>query len=143
MLKTILIIILLLFIWSFLIEPNLLVVKHYKVEALSGIKIVFVSDFHISKFQKSRLKRVVELINKQNPDLILSGGDFIKGHDGKNTLPIEEQAEILKNLKAPFITVLGNHDGWFDKTRVTNEDDIDNSLIENANNMLDEGTDNL
>ena len=120
MLKTILIITLLLFIWSFFIEPNLLIVKHYKVEALSGIKVVFVSDFHISKLQKGRLKRIVKLINKQNPDLILSGGDFIKGHDGKNTLSIEEQAEILKNLKAPFITVLGNHDGWFDKTRVTN-----------------------
>ncbi len=119
MLKTILIILLILFIWTFFIEPNLLVVKHYKIDALKGIKIVFASDFHISKYGKNRLKRVVKLINKQNPDIVISGGDFIKGYDGKHTLSIEEQAEILKQIKAPFITVLGNHDGWYDKARVT------------------------
>lgn len=107
-----------LFFWSFFIEPHLLVVKHYKVESLKGTKIVFVSDFHISKWDKGRLERVVRLINKQKPNLVLSGGDFIKGHDGKNTLPIEEQAEILKQIEAPVITVLGNHDGWYDKKRV-------------------------
>ena len=106
------------FFWSFFIEPHLLVVKHYKVESLKGTKIVFISDFHISKWDKRRLERVVRLINKQNPNLVLSGGDFIKGHDGKNTLPIDEQAEILKQIEAPVITVLGNHDGWYDKKRV-------------------------
>ena len=119
MLKTMLIILFILFIWSFFIEPNLLAVKHYKIEALKGIRIVFVSDFHISKYNKGRLERVVRLINKQNPDIVLSGGDFIKGHDGKYTLPIEEQAEILKGVNAPFVTVLGNHDGWYDRERVT------------------------
>ena len=46
------------------------------------------------------------------------GGDFIKGHDGKYTLSIEEQAEILGRIKSPVITVLGNHDGWFNRDRV-------------------------
>ncbi len=119
MLKIMLTIIFVLFIWSFFIEPELLVVKHYKTDVLKGIRIVFVSDFHISKYRKNRLERVVKLINKQNPDIVLSGGDFIKGHDGKHTLAIEEQAEILKKIKAPFVTVLGNHDGWYDKKRVT------------------------
>lgn len=111
-------IIIILFIWSFFIEPHLLVTKHYKVKSLEGTRIVFVSDFHISKWDKGRLERVVKLINKQKPDLVLSGGDFIKGHDGKNTLSIEEQAAILSKIEAPFITVLGNHDGWYDKERV-------------------------
>lgn len=110
---------LILFIWSFFIEPHLLVVKHYEVESLKDTRIVFVSDFHTSKWDKKRLERVVKLINKQKPNLVLSGGDFIKGHDGKNTLPIEEQAEILRDIEAPVITVLGNHDGWYDKDRVT------------------------
>lgn len=115
-----LIIVLILFIWSFFIEPHLLAVKHYKVESLKDTRIVFVSDFHISKWDKRRLERVVKLINKQKPDIVLSGGDFIKGHDGKNTLLIEKQAEVLRGIKAPVITVLGNHDGWYDKERVTN-----------------------
>ena len=111
-------IIIILFIWSFFIEPHLLVTKHYKVKSLEGTRIVFVSDFHISKWDKGRLERVVKLINKQKPDLVLSGGDFIKGHDGKNTLSIEEQAAILSKIEASFVTVLGNHDGWYDKERV-------------------------
>jgi len=116
--KFLLIVIFILFIWSFFIEPHLLVTKHYKVESLKGTKIVFVSDFHISKWDKGRLERVVRLINKQKPNLVLSGGDFIKGHDGQNTLPIEEQAEILRKIEAPVITVLGNHDGWYDREKV-------------------------
>lgn len=115
--KILVAIIIILFFWSFFIEPHLLVVKRYKVEALNK-KIVFASDFHISKHDKNRLKRVVKLINAQNPDLVLLGGDFIKGHDGKNTLPIEEQVEVLKQIKAPIVSVLGNHDGWYDKERV-------------------------
>lgn len=107
-----------LFIWGFFIEPNLLVVTKIKAKNLGVNKIVFVSDFHISKFERNRLRKIVKLINKQNPDVVLSGGDFIKGHNGKHTLSIEEQAEELKNIKAPVITVLGNHDGWYDKYRV-------------------------
>lgn len=118
MFKYFLIIFILIFLWSFLIEPNLLVIKEYKDKELGNIKIVFVSDFHIAKNEKRRLERIVNVINAQEPDLVLSGGDFIKGHSGKNTLPIEEQAEILKKLKAPMITVLGNHDRWYDGERV-------------------------
>lgn len=105
------------FIWSFFIEPNLLVVKHYKSDSFNT-RIVFASDFHISKSDKKRLERVVNLINAQKPDLVLFGGDFIKGHDGKNTLPIEKQAEILSRINAPVVTVLGNHDGWYNKEKV-------------------------
>ena len=118
MVKFIIIIFFILFIWSFFIEPNLLVIKHYKIDTLKDVKIVFVSDFHISKYGKKRLERVVKLINKQNPDFVLSGGDFINGKDDEHSLSIEEQVLILKKIKAPFITVLGNHDFWYDKERV-------------------------
>lgn len=109
---------LILFIWSFFIEPNLLTVKKYKVNNLDGKKIVFVSDFHISKGDRRRLRQIVNKINEINPDLVLSGGDFIKGHTGKTTLPIEEQAKELSKINAPIVTVLGNHDAWYDKFRV-------------------------
>ena len=118
MVKFIIIIFFILFIWAFFIEPNLLVIKHYKIDTLKDVKIVFVSDFHISKYGKKRLERVVNLINKQNPDFVLSGGDFINGRDDEHSLSIEEQVSILKKIKAPFITVLGNHDFWYGKERV-------------------------
>lgn len=118
--KYLFLIIIALLAWGFLIEPHLLVVKHYKLksETLQGLRIVFASDFHIGKYSKSRLKRIVKLINKQNANLVLLGGDFIKGHDGAGSLGIEEQALELAKIKAPVISVLGNHDGWYDKELV-------------------------
>lgn len=118
--KYFLILITLLFIWSFFIEPNLLVVKNYTFKELGDKKIVFVSDFHIAKNERKRLQKIVNTINEIESDLVLSGGDFIKGHDGKYTLPIEEQVKEFKKIKAPMITVLGNHDCKFDKARVRN-----------------------
>ena len=113
-----LILIVILIIWSFFIEPNLIKIKKLDLN-INNMKIVFISDLHIAKNDKKRLQKIVELINKQNPDLVLSGGDYIKGHDEKNTLSIEDQASELKNIKAPIISVLGNHDCWYDKNRVT------------------------
>ncbi len=112
------IVLLLLFVWGFFIEPELLTVKRYKSDRLGGKKIVFASDFHFGKRDTLRLRRIVKTINKLNPDLVVSGGDFIKGHCGKNTMPIEKIAEELGKIKAPIVTVLGNHDINFDKYTV-------------------------
>ena len=93
-------------------------VKHYTVSNLDSKKIVFISDLHIAKYDKARLVRIVNTVNELKPDLVLCGGDYIKGHNGKTTLQIEEQAKVLKNIKAPIVTVLGNHDSWYDKYRI-------------------------
>ena len=118
MTKYCLLILILMFVWGFFIEPHIIVLKKYKTKFLNGKKIVFVSDFHISKNDKGRLERIVRLINAQKPDIVISGGDYIKGHTGTVTLPVEEQAEILGRIKAPIVSVLGNHDGWYDRYRV-------------------------
>lgn len=109
-----------LLIWGFFIEPELLTVKRYKTDFLNGKRIVFVSDWHIGRFDRFRLQRTVREINKLKPDLVLSGGDFIKGHSGKYSLGIEEQVKELKKINAPIITVLGNHDIIYDKFSVKN-----------------------
>ena len=59
-------IIILLAIYSFFIEPDMLTVKHYKINdnALKGIKIIFASDFHIKPNQAKRLNKVANLIQK-------------------------------------------------------------------------------
>lgn len=124
-----------LFLWGFFIEPQLLVVKRYKADFLDGKKIVFISDWHIGKFDKYRLRRIIKKINSLSPDLVLSGGDFVKGHSGKCSLSIEEQAKELSEIKAPIVTVLGNHDIIFDKYTVKKELEncgiavLDNSCI--------------
>ena len=109
-----------LFIWGFFIEPQLLVTKRYKADFCNGKRIVFVSDFHIGRFDAGRLRKIVGRINKINPDLVLSGGDFVKGYSGKSSMPIEEIAKELAEIKAPIVSVLGNHDVRFDKYSVKN-----------------------
>ncbi len=114
--KFILIGILILVIWSFFIEPNMLIVNNqaFNIKGLEGLKVVFVGDFHVKPNQKNRLACVVNKINEQHPDLILSTGDFVSGHDPKQSLSIEEIAQELSKLKPKygFYTVLGNHDWW-------------------------------
>ena len=115
---TIAVILLILFIWGFFIEPDLLVVKRYKADNLGGKKIVFVSDFHIGKHDGLRLQKIIRMINLQKPDLVLSGGDYIKGYSDKDSMSVQKIAEELSKIKAPIITVLGNHDINFDKYSV-------------------------
>lgn len=114
--KLILLIILFVLIWSFFIEPRMLILnkKTFDIKGLEGLKIVFVGDFHIKPNQKNRLSYIVNKINEQHPDLILSTGDFVSGHDPKQSLPIEEIGKELSKLKPKygFYAVLGNHDWW-------------------------------
>ena len=133
--------ILLLFFWGFIIEPNLLRVKKYTIknDLLKGVKLVFASDFHIDRYAKKRLERTVRLINAQNPDLVILGGDFIKGHDGKFTLDIETQSRELGKIKAKTAAVLGNHDGWYDKERVAEAlSNCGISVLANSNIKVDD-----
>lgn len=112
----------LLAVWAFGFEPNMLKVTTYRVAKteLSGLKIVFASDFHIAPKHEKRLKKIVQKINEQNADLILLGGDFVKGHKFETSMPIEKIADELSKLRAPLgvISVLGNHDWWQDGQKI-------------------------
>lgn len=77
--------------------------------ALTGLRIVQLSDLHIGPIFKERwLSDVVREVNRLHPDIIAITGDLSDGHpssQGKNLTP-------LKDLKARYGTyiVLGNHD---------------------------------
>ena len=76
-----------------------------------AIKIVAISDIHLGNGTgKAALKKYVEMINAQHPDLILISGDLIDN----SVVPLytENMAEELGNLKAPMgiYMVLGNHE---------------------------------
>ena len=73
------------------------------------LKIVMLSDLHIGYHnQVDELNRWIDLINKENPDLILIGGDIIDGH----VRPLEDQrmAQSFHHLNAPVVACLGNHE---------------------------------
>lgn len=139
--KIILILCLLLFIWGFFIEPKFIFVKKYKLQNndLKGCRAVFVSDFHIAPVQRGRLKRIVKLINKQQPDIVFSTGDFVHGYSESKTLPIEKITEELAKVKAPygFYTVLGNHDWWQDGAHIREVLNKNNIIVlENSSQKL-------
>lgn len=90
-------------------------VEHVDIEldkALDrDLTIVAVSDVHLGDGTGKRaLRRYVEKINAENPDLIVVGGDLIDN----SIVPVLRQgmAEELRRLKAPMgvYMVLGNHE---------------------------------
>ena len=131
--------------WAIFIEPYILTIKYIVLENkdLSGLKIVYASDFHIKPYEKFRLKKVVKRINAQTPDIILLGGDFVNGHDGNFTMKPEDISYELKNLSSKYgtITVMGNHDGWQGKYRIIKALEANGiKVLENENINFDKFT---
>jgi predicted MPP superfamily phosphohydrolase len=127
-----------LLIWSFGIEPSLLIQKDIKIPRWQGpnLRIAFFSDLHAGAphINEHYIKNLILRINALAPDLILIGGDLvINGVVGGKYMPIEQVASMLKELKAPLgcYAVLGNHDWW------NNGDKIKEALQKNGINVLD------
>lgn len=73
------------------------------------IRVMHLTDIHIGHFWGPKtLTKIVDLTNKQNPDIVFITGDLF---DGKIRLS-EKSLEPLKHLKAPVYFVEGNHDGY-------------------------------
>lgn len=104
-----------------LYEPYTLQITRYKLSHpyLKGLKIVFATDFHIGKNsrEQKRLQNIISTINIEVPDLILLGGDYVKGHKKTSTLPPDIIAKQLGNLQSVYgiYAVLGNHDSYYGK----------------------------
>lgn len=106
-----------LYIYSRYIEPGRLEIKkinvsHPKIpKGFDGLKIVQFSDTHLNNdFTIANLERIVNQINRLNPDIIVFTGDLI---DEPNSYPAVHQiAPILKRLRADFgkFAIYGNHD---------------------------------
>lgn len=92
------------------IEPQMIVTDRFSVSLAvqQPLKIVAISDIHAGPYSGKRfLKRVVDRINRELPDLVLIAGDTIShGEFDARSL------EPLKDIRAGLGTfaVLGNHD---------------------------------
>jgi predicted MPP superfamily phosphohydrolase len=77
--------------------------------SFNGLKIVQVSDFHIGSFigNMKQVQRGVDLVNRENPDIIFFTGDLITIH-ADEVIPF---IPILKQFKARLgkYSILGNH----------------------------------
>lgn len=111
-----------LFIYAFLIEPRSLAIRSLEIGVGENeTRIVVLSDLHVGGFHvgQGRVRRIVEDINKIDPDWVLIPGDFINGHELQTERTPDENAEIaasiseLDALNARKIATIGNHDNWY------------------------------
>ena len=80
------------------------------------VRLLMMSDLHIGYHnQRDELRRWVDIINSENPDLILIAGDIIDG----SMRPIIEQRmhEEFRRLKAPVYACIGNHEYYSGEPR--------------------------
>lgn len=77
--------------------------------ALTGLKIIQISDIHSGSFDNTEaVLRGVNMINEEQPDLILFTGDIVNN----KTDEIYPAVDVLKQMKARLgvYATLGNHD---------------------------------
>ncbi len=115
--------------WAFYFEPASFYVGETSLTIprlplnIDGLTIAVLADLHTgSPFNSlSKLRKIVDVTNSVNPDLILIAGDIvIQGVLGGTFVPPEDSTKVLRALSAPLgvYAVLGNHDWWFNANRV-------------------------
>ncbi|MBK9760262.1 MAG: metallophosphoesterase [Flavobacteriales bacterium] len=79
-------------------------------KSFNGLRIVQISDMHLGSFPVSSdiVQRGIDLINEQDPDLILFTGDLVNDYSEE----AEPWLDALKGLNARLgkYSILGNHD---------------------------------
>ena len=77
--------------------------------SLNGLRVVQISDVHLGLIVRhKRLKKILEAVQKANPDILVSTGDLIDGQINK----LEGLAEMLQGIKPRYgkYAVTGNHE---------------------------------
>jgi uncharacterized protein len=102
------------------IEPYLLQVDRHTIEspevpdAFNGYRIVFASDLHYGPFvSKDEIDRVVDLINAQDADIVILGGDYVK-RTAEEMRAVSTEFVKIKASMAKY-AIMGNHDYWAGK----------------------------
>lgn len=99
------------------IEPNMLTTRHITTKApetTSRFRIIFFTDTHFGTLYSSdNVAKIVEEINRQNPDIVLFGGDLFDNYArDRSSLDLELIQTQFRNIKAAYgkYAVFGNHD---------------------------------
>jgi predicted MPP superfamily phosphohydrolase len=118
---------------AFWVEPSSLRIHREEITLSRWhreLTVAAISDLHVGSPNVSlnRVRSIVETINAQHPDVVVMAGDFVIGGPGHRAgvrggsfVAPEDTASVLRGLRAPLgvYAVLGNHDAWYDGSRVT------------------------
>ena len=103
--------------YSFFIEPYLLVVRHYQIQVQESgeerVRLVQISDLQLGEnYSLRQLRKVVNKIQKQHPDMIIFSGDLFEDYKICGTELEEDVTALLGELEAPLgkYAVWGNRD---------------------------------
>ncbi len=131
------------FAWAYWVEPNRLTTTYlkYPIPEWNGtdnrIRIAMAGDFHVRHGEAKRLKRVINALREQSPDIILLVGDFAfaSSDPHKNTLDLPLMSRIFRQLrnggKTPVYACLGNHDYAYGAPQIRKMlEDADITLLE-------------
>lgn len=78
-----------------------------------GTRIALISDLHVGSLtRREECRRVVELVNAQNPDIICLAGDFSDGAVVDLRADLAPLADLRSKSGTFFVT--GNHEFYFD-----------------------------
>jgi len=108
---------------------------------LEGLKIVLISDLHLSSFEGhyNVLREMTGIINSLEPDILVNGGDFIS----YGWQEFGECDTILKNAHARYgaFAIVGNHDDGsyypgFDAEYSRETEDMINRKVEESGYTL-------
>ena len=114
-------------VYAWIIEPNTLVVRHVDIasERWRGppLRLAVLSDTHVGSphVDAARVGRIVERVNRLEPDIVFLLGDYAGGHTPGVDRSGRDQQQVLGGiatfaaLRAPLgvVGVLGNHDSWY------------------------------
>ncbi|MFN3422961.1 MAG: metallophosphoesterase, partial [Armatimonadota bacterium] len=101
-------------LYASFIEPNWLEVTEIKLSTTKmtkGEQITFaqLSDLHSTRQERSE-KRLPQIVNRYQPDIICLTGDYLNNRDGINVV-----RKLVRQLKAKhgIFAVMGNRDVWY------------------------------
>ncbi|WP_320047876.1 metallophosphoesterase [uncultured Ilyobacter sp.] len=95
------------------------------------IKIVQISDLHLSSEASNGLSEIIDRINLMDPDIVLITGDMVS----QDTPITEKTFEPLKNLNAKSYFVTGNHEYYIDENKIS--EIIENSRVKVLRDEVD------
>ncbi|QFZ54253.1 metallophosphoesterase [Oceanihabitans sp. IOP_32] len=105
-------------------------------EAFNGLTITQISDIHSGSFtNKEKVQYGIDLINKQQSDLILFTGDLVNSKAEE----MDDWIDVFKNLKAPLgkYSVLGNHDyGDYTNWETESDKEVNFRAIKDAHSKM-------